>query len=112
MRAIPLGGVQARAPKFRGSPALAGNLLKAIGGARVPSRVLVARASSTASQSIPRLGVPMPRRSDPTQKQKLEPMHILKSSLLAGAAALGLFATSVHAQDTVKVGVLHSLSGT
>ena len=40
-------------------------------------------------------------------------MHILKSSILAaGAAALGLLATPVHAQDAVKVGVLHSLSGT
>ena len=40
-------------------------------------------------------------------------MHILKSSILAaGAAALGLLATPVHAQGTVKVGVLHSLSGT
>ncbi len=32
--------------------------------------------------------------------------------MTAGALALGALASSVHAEDTVKVGVLHSLSGT
>jgi len=36
----------------------------------------------------------------------------VKQLVTAGALALGSLASSVHAADTVKVGVLHSLSGT
>jgi urea transport system substrate-binding protein len=41
-------------------------------------------------------------------------MHSIKKSLLGGAMALGLLggAGAAHAEDTIKVGVLHSLSGT
>ncbi len=37
---------------------------------------------------------------------------MISKSLPAALAAIGLAGASVHAQDTVKVGVLHSLSGT
>ena len=39
--------------------------------------------------------------------------HFLKHAALAAAlAAAGLVATAAHGADTIKVGVLHSLSGT
>src|ERR1700712_5064255 len=39
-------------------------------------------------------------------------LKLLSKSLAAGLLALGLLSASSHAADTVKVGVLHSLSGT
>jgi urea transport system substrate-binding protein len=39
-------------------------------------------------------------------------MFKVKQLVTAGAVALGSMASSLHAADTVKVGVLHSLSGT
>ncbi len=36
--------------------------------------------------------------------------HFIKATVLA--AALSSFGMAVHAADTIKVGVLHSLSGT
>jgi len=47
-----------------------------------------------------------------THDKSLHKSMVFTRTLMAGAAALGLFAANARAEDTIKVGVLHSLSGT
>src|SRR5512139_1687967 len=59
------------------------------------------RSAWTSTSPILATGEPMQRRS-----------FVKQLALSAALAGIGLTAVPVHAADTIKVGILHSLSGT